>query len=221
LSVRKSIATGAAACALALALAPAASAAGTISLIQPCFVTSGADGATVTVAGSGFTPGEEVFAQIPVPAGLRGYTTVTVGADGSFVASVEHVYPDHIGPIVESDTMQIKGVLSDAILAEAPFKMTNLAVETKPSSAPRNRKVTYRFAGFTPGKSIWGHYFAKNTQTAKHKFGKAHGACGTLKVKARLYPGKDHHSKYKVQFDTRKKFNKNAIPRIDTKLTTY
>ena len=48
--------------------------------------------------------------------------------------------------------MQVKGVLSGQILAEAPFQITNLAVATKPPTAPYGHVVKYTFAGFRPNK---------------------------------------------------------------------
>jgi hypothetical protein len=47
----------------------------------------------VGVSGSGFTPAELVFAQIPAPGGLAGFAEATVAPDGTVSATIEHVFP--------------------------------------------------------------------------------------------------------------------------------
>lgn len=203
----------------ALALASGASA-GTISLNAACYVSPAIGaGATIQVTGSGFTPGEAVFAQIPAPDGLLSFVEATVGPEGSFTATLTHVMPVSIDPVAENEKMQIKGVLSNQILAEAPFQLTNLAVKLNPPSAPLKKKVTYAFAGFAPGATIYGHYLHKGKVMLTTKFGKASGACGILKTKAPIYPGKSRYSSYAVQFDNSKKYKAGSSPKIDTSLT--
>ncbi|MBS1885605.1 MAG: hypothetical protein JSU06_00270 [Actinobacteria bacterium] len=206
-------------CAAALLAAPAASAAGTISTGRACYVASGNEGVSIDVNGSGFTAGEAVFAQIPAPGGLSGYTETTVNPDGTLAATVSHVYPASSEPVAQKMTMQIKGVLSDQILAEVPFQVTNLAVKTKPATAPYRKVVTYVFAGFRPDKPIFGHYFRHKHLVVTHKFGKAKGPCGILHAKSRLFPGHSPRSaKYKVEFDNTKKVDPKATPKIVTSL---
>jgi hypothetical protein len=206
-------------CAAALVAAPAASAAGTIATGRACYVAKGSEGVSVDVSGSGFTAGEAVFAQIPAPGGLAGFTETTVNPDGTLSATIEHVFPEGIEPVAEKKVMQIKGVLSDQILAESPFQITNLAVKTVPPTASYHKVVTYVFAGFRPHKPLFGHYFRHNHLVVTHKFGKTHGPCGTLKAKAKLFPGNGPRgAKYKVQFDNSKKVNPKAKPKIVTSL---
>jgi hypothetical protein len=203
----------------ALFAAPAASAAGSVATGRACYAAEGTEGVNVDVTGSGFTPGEAVFAQIPAPGGLAGFVETTVAPDGSIAATVEHVFPGGIEPVVEGMKMQIKGVLSGQILAESSFSITNLAVQTKPAVAPFTKKVKYAFAGFHSNKPIFGHYFRHNHLVLTYKFGKATGPCGVLHTKAKLFPGHGpRNAKYKVQFDDSKKLNPKAHPKIVTSL---
>jgi hypothetical protein len=142
-----------------------------------------------------------------------------VKPDGTISATVHHVYPAGIDPVAEMMTMQIKGVLSDAILAESTFRITNLAVATKPPTAAYSKVVKYAFAGFRPNKPIFGHYFRHGHVVLTHKFGKAKGPCGILHTQAKLFPGHSPQgAKYKVQFDDSKKLNPKAHPKIVTSL---
>lgn len=203
----------------ALIAAPAASAAGTVATTQGCFVAQGTEGVNVSVTGSGFTPGEAVFAQIPAPGGLAGFTEIIVAPDGTIAGTVENVFPASIDPVAENMTMQVMGVLSGQILAESPFQITNLGVATKPAVAPYSKVVKYTFAGFRPGKPIFGHYSRHGKLVLTHKFGKATGACGILHTKGKLFPGHGPKAaKYKVQFDDSKKLNPKANPKIVTSL---
>lgn len=207
--------------AAALIAAPAASAAGTIATGRACYVATGSEGVNVDVGGSGFNPGEAVFAQIPAPGGLAGFAETTVNPDGTLAATVEHVFPKSIEPVAQGMRMQIKGVLSGQILAEVPFQITTLAVKTKPAVAPYRKVVTYIFAGFRPHKPIFGHYFRHGKLAVTHKFGQAKGPCGLLHAKATLFPGHGpRNAKYKIQFDDSKKVNPKATPKILTTLGT-
>ncbi len=220
---RKTVAIAAMTGALAaLAVNPAAAAAATVATGKACYEATGiGKGANIAVSGSGFTPGEEVFAQIPAPGGLLGFVETTVAPDGSIATTLPDISPETIDPVAEKRVMQIKGVLSSQILAEVPFELTNLAVRTKPPTASYGKVVTYTFSGFRGGKPIFGHYLRHNHLVVTHKFGKAKGACGLLSAKAKLFPGHGPATaKYKVQFDTHRKYLKKASPKIVTGLGT-
>jgi hypothetical protein len=205
--------------AVALVAAPAASAAGTVATGKACYAADGTEGVKVGVTGAGFTPGEAVFAQIPAPGGLAGFVETTVKPDGTIAAAVDHVFPGSIDPVAEKMTMQIKGVLSDVIIAESTFRLTNLAVATKPPTARYSKVVKYIFAGFRPNKPIFGHYSRHGKVVLTHKFGRAKGPCGILHTQAKLFPGHGPEgAKYKVQFDDSKKLNPKAHPKIVTSL---
>jgi hypothetical protein len=206
-------------CAAALLAAPAIASAATVETGRACYVAKGSNGVNVDVSGAGFTPGEDVFAQVPAPGGLAGYVDTTVNPDGTITATVENVYPEGIEPVAEKKVMQIKGVLSGQILAEVPFQMTNLAVKTVPPTASYHKVVTYIFAGFRPHKPIFGHFFRGGKLVVTHKFGKSKGPCGTLQAKSKLFPGNGPRgAKYKVQFDDSKKVDPKATPKIVTSL---
>jgi hypothetical protein len=203
----------------ALIAAPAASAAGTVATGKACYVAEGNEGVDIDVTGSGFTAGEAVFAQVPAPGGLAGFVETTVNPDGTLSATIEKVFPEGIEPVAEKKTMQIKGVLSDQILAEVPFQITNLAVKTVPATGSYHKVVTYIFAGFRPNKPIFGHFFRHDKLVVTHKFGKATGPCGILHAKSKLFPGNGpRNAKYKVQFDDSKKVDPKAQPQIVTSL---
>jgi hypothetical protein len=204
-------------CAAASIAAPAAASAATVETGRGCYVAKGSEGVDIDVTGSGFTAGEDVFAQVPAPGGLGAVDDTTVAPDGTIKVTVENLYPESIEPIAEKKMMQIKGILSGQILAEVPFQVTNLAVKTVPATASYHKVVTYIFAGFRPHKPVFGHFFRGGKLVVTHKFGKATGPCGTLQAKSKLFPGNGpRDAKYKVQFDDSKKVDPKAKPKIVT-----
>jgi hypothetical protein len=206
--------------AIGTTIASASASAATVSLSSACYVTPTIGlGATIQVSGSGYTPGEAVFAQIPAPGGLLSFVEATVASDGTFTATLTDVIPPSIKPAPEKETMQIKGVLSGVILAQAPFELTNLAVETKPSFARPRKKVSFSFAGFAAGKPIYGHFLHKGRVVLTHDFGVAAGACGVLESKSRIFPGHARYSSYVVQFDDSRAYSKSTTQKVETNLS--
>ncbi len=190
--------------------------ANTLALDHPCYVSASSKyGATIRVTGNGFTPGEEIFAQVAGRLGLVTFVEATVGAQGKFNATLTKVLPASVGPVAERVSLQIKGVLSEALLASTPFEMTNLAVTTSPAAAAATTTVSFSFSGFTPGAPVYGHYLHKGQVLLTHRFGTAEGPCGVLKAKSWVYPGKSRYSSYTVQYDDSKAYSTNTWPKID------
>ncbi|MGH2915837.1 MAG: hypothetical protein ACRDMX_12710 [Solirubrobacteraceae bacterium] len=79
----------------------------------------------------------------------------------------------------------------------------------------------WSFSGFRPGKTIYGHYI-HGRQVALARFGRAHGPCGMLKVRARFYPGGHPRSRsYRLQLDQSRHYSKRARPRVLTSISAF
>jgi hypothetical protein len=82
--------------------------------------------------------------------------------------------------------------------------------------------VTWRFSGFSPGHTIYVHYLHRGRVKQRMAFGRARGACGTLKVRDKLYPGgHPHFGSYQVVFDQVKRYTRRARPRISAGLSFF
>lgn len=202
------------------ALAAQASAT-TITVDKPCYVNTAAGPAQMTITGAGFNPGDPV-------AVIGGTTDVSGTVDSTGAFSVRTAAPELSTP--GPGTLATRLTASDqdlttntTITAQTTAVSANLAVATKPASIPakdiKSRKITFSFSGFTPGKDVYGYYLRKKV-VAKEKFGKATGACGTLKKKALLFPG-GHPKKntYDVAFESTSKYAKKAFPSVFGKLS--
>lgn len=208
----------------ALAASPAvAAAAPTVTAGQACYINSNPLAPSpVTVSGAGWTPGDTVDL---AGRGLSGSTTVA--ADGTFVQSIPGVNlgtsrPDARGVAVTATDAgdSTTGTPATGVSAETSFMVANLSVATSPAETAPGKPVTFSFSGFIPGSEIYGHYLHRGRVMAISSFGRAGGACGVLKHKARLYPGgHPRYRSYAVQFDDAKRYSTKAQPRIDTTLS--
>jgi hypothetical protein len=207
---------------LALAFATAAFAATgpLVTVNHPCGVSASPKyGATIKASGSGFSPGEEIFAQVSGRLGLVTFVEATVNSEGKFNATLTKVVPATIGPVEEKVSLQVKGVLSESVLASDQFWMTNLAVTTTPAVAAANQTVSFSFSGFTSGLYVYGHYLHNGHLMLTHRFGKAEGWCGMLHAHSPMYPGPSRYTSYQVQFDDDKTYSTSTWPKIDTTVT--
>jgi hypothetical protein len=203
------------------ALAAQASAAA-LQVNKACYVNADpAEGAPMTITGSGFVAGTTVQ--------VTGGTTFGSGvADPNGNVSIAAQAPElaTTGPASKSTMLTATADNPDGTqtTANLAVQSANLAVETSPRSVKnvRKDKVTYSFSGFVPHKHIYGYWQTKNKTVGTTKFAKAHGPCGTLKQKALLFPG-GHPSKdsYKVTFESSSKFKKAAFPRVSGTLNIF
>jgi hypothetical protein len=199
------------------ALAAQASAA-TLTLDKACYVNTASGPATMTIAGSGFAPDDSIDVS-------GGTTSVTATADATGAFSVAAQAPEltNPGPGARSTTLTATDDTTGSTVATVGAMSTNLAVSTKPGSIPareiKQKKITFSFSGFTPGKEIWGFYLRKKV-VAKARFGRAGGPCGTLTHKTLLYPG-GHPTKdqYNVAFESTSRYVKKAFPSVVGKLS--
>ncbi len=197
------------------ALAARASAA-TIAVDKPCYVNvNPAQGAPMTVTGTGFVPGDTVDIS-----GGGVLTNATVAANGEFTATTQAPVLSITGPGSLKTTLTATDAGNSALAASTVVRSANLAVATKPGSVRnvRKDKVTFSFSGFTPGKRIYGFY-ARRRIVGRIRFGRAAGPCGTLRQRALLFPGgRPHNDLYTVTFESTSRYAKRAFPQVSGQL---
>jgi hypothetical protein len=214
----------AACCSVPVTGAQAASAsAATLKVNKPCIVNANqVDGGPMVLTGSGFVAGTTVTLT-----GVSDQTPVSATADASgnvvIAAHAPELNIKNFPPATGVRTVTATADNPDGTqtTAAAHVRVADLSVSTKPNVVRdvRKDKVMFTFAGFVPGKHIYGYYSRKNI-VGRTKFGKATGACGTLKAKALLFPGgHPTHSQYTVTFESSSTYKKTAFPRVSGVLT--
>jgi hypothetical protein len=188
-----------------------------IQVTQACVINAGGGAGTMTVTGSGFVAGDSIDLESG-PAGAFG--TATADPTGTFTTSFHAPILPTFKPAAQPFTLTATDEDNGAIAATT-FEAANLAVATSPATAKPTRKVTYSFSGFRPGAQIYAHYLHRNKVQTTAKFGRARGACGLLKRKARFYPGHQRFKTYKVQFDDAKKYSPHSSPKFVATLTLF
>lgn len=206
---------------VALAAVPAAlSAAPVISSEVVCLRPSQKpDGTRVStplrMSGTGFTPGLVV----PLQLGAQTYYTV---AEDTGVFSVEIDLRSRLSrqrptssplPIVATDP--VLGPSNALRIRTAPLQLDATPRRTRPSNT-----VTFRFSGFEPGRTIYGHYRFGGRVRANVKMGTASSPCGLLTARRDQIPVPDPEvGLWRIQFDQRRTFSPRATPRIDATVT--
>lgn len=211
-SPRRRLPTLTACAALALASSGVAAAQASAQSIgvTGCVVNTNDQPAQMIVSGTGFAPGDTI--ELSTTTG-GGSGTATSDAGGQFQSAITGPLLSILGAGEQSFTLTATDDNNGAT-ATTTFEAANLAVTTNPPEAKVSRKVSYTFSGFVPGHEIYVHYLHKKKVTATAKFGRAKGACGLLKARAKLYPGKQRFSQYTVQFDQTRHYSAKSLPRV-------
>ena len=214
-----SAAVGAAAIAPVVFVATASAAAqpATISLNRACYVITRTV-PSMTVVGSGFQPGATVM--ITDATGTVD-TQATPNAAGQITATVRAPTPSFSQPGEKRDTITAEeiGPTGTEIKGSKSTLVTALGAEhgsTKklPGLRALTETTDWSFSGFRVGRTIWGHYTIKGKQVAREAFGRAHGPCGLLTTRKRLFPSTPRHKSYPLQIDSVKKYSKKTEPSI-------
>ena len=196
-----------------------------ISSAKACYV-NGTSIAPVTITGSGWTPGDSV--QLSSASGDL-FGTAVVGSDGTFMATISGAGLRTVKPAQMTEVLNATdegndttGATATGQTARIAFQIANLAIATNPAEAKPTKKVTFTFSGFSAGTPIYAHYLHRGKVVASQRFGTATGVCGTLKSRARLYPGgRPRYENYTVQFDDSARYSKGAVPKLVSSIRLF
>jgi hypothetical protein len=191
------------AAALAVFAAPAGAHAAALALSPACTYT----GEDVNVRGSGFSPNVSVALS-----GDAAGTAVTDAA-GSFVAKVRSPVSSSLtGSRATLQAAEVGG--NPANTASAHLKVVkDLFASNAPITGRPDAITRWRFAGFGPGRPIYGHYRFHGRTLRSYRFGLAKGACGTLSVRARRMPVRSRVGTWTLQLDQHPAFHSTTQPR--------
>jgi hypothetical protein len=184
---------------------PGAADAAVIATQGACFFT----GQPVPLNGRAFTPG----AIVTIGGGVAG--TAQADPAGSFTAplqapAVSTIAPRTIGVTATDGANAANTATTTFRVVRAPLT-TNAPVGGRP-----RQRTTWRFAGFPPGRPIYGHYRVAGRTMANFRFGRTQGPCGTLTVRARRVPvaaSRLRTGVWRLQLDNRRTYRRTTAPR--------
>jgi hypothetical protein len=190
-----------------LALVLAAATPGTA---QAAGVTCYASGQPITVTGAGFAP----FAPLSI-VGAAAPASATADASGTLAPtqvpapavrtlaprSVEIVIREVQNPVIEA-RIEV-GVVREPFASNAP------------TGGDPGRTTTWRFAGFVPGRPIYGHFRWHGRTRGDFRFGVAGGTCGTLTARARRLPvGRPAAGRWQLKLDQERRYSARTPGRV-------
>jgi hypothetical protein len=201
-------------------LAPAPAQAAMLAVDDRCY----SGGQEVQVAGSQFTPNTTAGVRI---AGQAQPTLVQVDAGGTFTARV--LVPRFRGAALGPQTFTVSAISSTPGNTADPISVwavRRLLATNAPIAGDSSELTTWRFAGFTPDKVLYGHFRHRGVTRRTHRFGSVRrlGPCGALSVRAprlpvpvsRLRPGT-----WRLQLDHRKRYRESTRPRTIVKFQVF
>jgi hypothetical protein len=211
----RTLAATATAAAIALAAPGAASAATlTVDPVSPCYREQD----TVLLTAQGYTP--------------SGFVDFT--RDGRLI---EQLQADASGAI--SANLRLLDLLSGqrrvtyvgadttdpSITANASVLVTATDVTVAPDNGPANRVMTIKARGFFGGRTLYAHVVrlgrgARASAARTVKLGRVRGACKRVTAKKRLFRRGTATGRYRVQFDTFRRYRANREIEYDELIVT-
>jgi hypothetical protein len=171
-----------------------------------------AEGDRVPLGGSGFTADARV--RIHVQHG----DTYEPRANGAGViltwVKAPKVGADTVRPrsftVTATDSVDPAGVAAVSMFVTKTLPVSNAPVSGNPTAV-----TTWQFAGFTPRRTIYGHFRLKGRTVRTVRFGRASDRpCGYLRVRARRVPvPRLRAGRWRLQIDERRRYNQRVTPR--------
>jgi hypothetical protein len=192
--------------------APASASAAAVALDYQCY----AEGGTMAVTGSGYTPNTIVTLTL-------GGTTSSVDSDetGEFATTLSAPSTTLNHPGAQQMTLSTRDTTSGEEVS-TPVNVAKTGVDGIPHQSKPHKKITWYLAGFPGGKAVYGHWRIRGKTRANHRMGVPQGPCGVLKARARQIEA-NHllFGLWTVQFDFNRRYDKHATPRATVKITVY
>jgi hypothetical protein len=188
------------------AAAPQAARAAELAPLSPCYRSVDSDTReTMTVHGTGFTPGEKVSAAID---GVV-VDTATALPNGDVDGQVTAPYQER-GE--RPFTLTLTEVDQPANSASAASRVTALTFRLQPRKTAPSQRVRFIGRGFTDGEFVYAHYVRKGKLRKTVRLGAAQGPCGRIDVRRRQIPiDGPATGRWTLQVDNQKRYSTQPV----------
>jgi hypothetical protein len=172
---------------------------------HPCYVAQ----SPIALHGGGFDPG----APLRISRDGTVVATVTSQADGTFSASVDS------GPIPDGVAERVSELsISDPDSSVVKHvHVTTFGASYAPKAASPSAYVRFSAFGFGRGRTVYVHYLRPDGSAADTvRLGPTRGVCGTIKrtSRRRLFRFEPKPGRWRLQFDTSRAVDPEAVPRV-------
>ncbi|MEA2401379.1 MAG: hypothetical protein QOK00_1782 [Thermoleophilaceae bacterium] len=201
---------------LAVPTAAAAQATLTVDPVAPCY----REQQSVFLRGTGFSPNAIVnFTRDGNP----------VTADPPIMADPSGaIFPKLDLPGLLSGQRQLTYVATDStnptLTAQVSLLVTATDATLRPTGGPPNRLLTIRGRGFFGGKTLYAHVVRTGRRLGKVRnlrIGAVKGACKLVATRKRLFSRDVRPGKYRVQFDTFRRYKSKRTVETEFIITLY
>jgi hypothetical protein len=187
---------------------PAVASAAEVSVDQDCF----AQGKTVTITGSGYTPGSTATLVLGTATG-----TTPVDDQGGFTTTLTAPQTSLKHPGAQQ--LSLSATDAAGVAATTPVNIARTGVDGVPSTSKPHQRITWNIAGFPGIKALYGHWRIHGRTRANHRMGVPKGPCGVLHVRARQIEAKHVlFGTWLVQFDFNRRYDRHALPRASVEI---
>jgi hypothetical protein len=112
-----------------------------------------------------------------------------------------------------------------SLTAEVSLLTTATDVRVRPVSGAANRRLTIEGRGFFGGRTLWAHVVrlgrgARASAPRTMRIGPVRGACRKVEAKRRLFRRGAASGRYRVQFDTFRRYRANRMFEFDDLIVT-
>jgi hypothetical protein len=214
--LRKSIFTGLLIAAVVLTAPAGAVAQATLTVdeVAPCY----REQSTLHLVGGGFTQnGPVVFTRDGSPIG-----------DPIVATAAGELFPQLILPGLISDQKRLTYVATDqanpALSAQVSLLVTATDVSLRPEGGASHRLLTINARGFFEGSTLYAHVVRSGRRPGKARnlrIGRIKGSCKKVEARRRLFSKGTAPGKYRVQFDTFRRFKSKRAIETEFIVTVY
>ena len=181
-------------------------------------------GDDVEVRGSQFTPSSTASVRIGAQDPPK---LVQVGADGEFATTVE--VPRFRGAELGPQTFTVSAISSTPSNTAKPISVwavKRMLATNAPIAGDSAEMTTWRFAGFTPNRVLYGHFRHRGVTRRTYRFGKVRslGPCGALDVRAPRLPlsvSQLRPGQWTLQLDQRRRYRTSTRPRTIVRFQVF
>ncbi|MEA2418453.1 MAG: hypothetical protein QOE60_659, partial [Thermoleophilaceae bacterium] len=173
---------------------------------------------TVHLVGGGFTQnGQVVFTRDGTPIG-----------DPIMATAAGELFPQLILPGLVSGRKRLTYLATDqtdpALAAEVSLLVTATDVRLRPEGGPPHRLLTIDARGFFGGTTLYAHVVRTGRHPGKARnlrIGRIKGTCKQVEARRRLFSRSVKPGKYRVQFDTFRRFKSRRSIETEIIVTVF
>jgi hypothetical protein len=166
------------------------------------------------VSAAGFTPGSVVSLS------HRGFTVFLMRADDFGNAGGTLVFGRGTSTRPRTELYTATDRSNPAVAAEVRLKVADLAVTMRPGAGDPARTRTIRASGFMSGRRLYAHV-VRGRDRRTISVGRLRGDCRKLTARRQLFRSNTPRGRYRVQFDTSRRYARRTPERVTFRVTVY